>query len=190
MSPESQAAEPLTLLLEQAQAGDTAAADRAFRLLYPELLRIARARLRGHQAPTLLDTEAVVHESYLRFVATGGVALASRKHFYAYVAKAMRHVIVDFARRADAQRRGGDATHLTFDTAVLQVPAPLPVTELDDALVALQTLDATLAQVVELRFYGGYTDAEIGQALGLGERSVRRLWDKARAFLLMQLEQA
>jgi DNA-directed RNA polymerase specialized sigma24 family protein len=64
------------------------------------------------------------------------------------------------------------------------------VTELDDALMALQTLDATLAQVVELRFYGGYTDDEIGQALGLGERSVRRLWDKARAFLLMQLEQA
>ncbi len=182
--------EPLTLWLAQAQAGDAAASDRVFRRLYPELRRIARSRLRGHQAPTLLDTEALVHESYLRFVSAGGVALDSRKHFYAYVARAMRHIVIDFARRAGAERRGGDATQVTFDTGLIeQLAAPLPVTALDEALQALEALDAPLAQVVELRFYGGYTDAEIGQALGLGERSVRRLWEKARAFLLLQLGQ-
>lgn len=180
----------LTRLLHSAQAGDTAAADAAYRLLYPELLKIARSRLRVHQAPTLLDTEALVHESFLRFVAGAPVALESRRHFYAYAAKAMRHIVVDFVRRAQAQRRGGDQEKLSLDSLLQDTPAPAAhedIAALDEALQALQRLDPALAELVELRFYGGYTDAEIAAVLSTHERAVRRQWDKARAFLLLAL---
>ncbi len=181
---------PLTLLLQQAHAGDRGAADQAYALLYPELLKIARARLRVHQAPTLLDTQALVHESFLRFV--GGVPLqvASRKHFYAYAAKAMRHIVIDFVRRSQAERRGGDLQQVTFDTAVFnELPQDQPalVLDLERALQALQAVDEPLADLVELRFYGGYTDAQAALALGISERTVRRQWDKARAFLLLEM---
>ena len=182
---------PLTLLLQQAHAGDRSATEKAYTLLYPELLKIARARLRVHQAPTLLDTQALVHESFLRFV--GGVPLQvdSRKHFYAYAAKAMRHIVIDFVRRSQAERRGGDLQQVTFDTAVFNAaPAeqPTPVLDLERALEALQRVDTPLAELVELRFYGGYTDAEAALALGISERTVRRQWDKARAFLLLEMQ--
>ena len=184
---------PLTELLHQAHRGNGSAAEQAYQALYPELLKIARSRLRVHQAPTLLDTQALVHESFLRFVQGAAVDLQSRKHFYAYAAKAMRHIVVDFVRRTQAQRRGGDLQQVTFDTAAMHVlPDPAgvgtPVDELDQALRALEVLDSQLAELVELRFYGGYTDIEVAQALGVSERTVRRLWDKARAFLLMQMQ--
>lgn len=188
---------PLTLLLQQAHAGDHDAAERAYTALYPELLKIARARLRVHQAPTLLDTHVLVHESFMRFVASAPLALHSRKHFYAYAAKAMRHIVIDFVRRAQAVRRGGAMQQVTFDTAVqhalsqAQSQPSLPtasVLELEHALAALEAADPALAELVELRYYGGYTDAEVAQALAVSERSVRRMWDKARAFLLLEMQ--
>jgi RNA polymerase sigma factor (TIGR02999 family) len=179
----------LTVLLQRAHAGDNHAANEAYAALYPELLKIARARLRVHQAPTLLDTQALVHESFLRFVGGAPVALQSRKHFYAYAAKAMRHIVIDFARRSLAQRRGGDLQQVTFDTAVFELQSQAaPVLDLERALAALQAVDPPLAELVELRFYGGYTDAEAALALGVSERTVRRQWDKARAFLLLELQ--
>jgi RNA polymerase sigma factor (TIGR02999 family) len=184
---------PLTLLLQQAGRGDHAAAERAYAQIYPELLKIARARLRVHQAPTLLDTHVLVHESFMRFVSGQPLQPHSRKHFYAYAAKAMRHIVVDFVRRAQAERRGGALAQVTYDTAVMNEQAapgsaPGSVQDLDHALQALEALDAPLAEVVELRFYGGYTDAEAAQALGVSERTVRRMWDKARAFLKLELQ--
>jgi RNA polymerase sigma factor (TIGR02999 family) len=181
----------LTVLLQRAHAGDDHAANEAYAALYPELLKIARARLRVHQAPTLLDTQALVHESFLRFVGGAPVALQSRKHFYAYAAKAMRHIVIDFVRRSQAERRGGGLQQVTFDTAVLDaqpLAAAAPVLDLERALAALEAVDAALAEMVELRFYGGYTDAEAALALGVSERTVRRQWDKARAFLLLELQ--
>jgi RNA polymerase sigma factor (TIGR02999 family) len=182
----------LTLWLEQARAGDGAAAERVFRRLYPELLRIAGARLRGPSPPTLLDTEALVHECYLRFVSAAPAApLQGRKHFFSLASKIMRHIVVDFVRSAQAQRRGGDWQRQTWDTALLGLlpdSAPLQqLSELDEALHALETLDPALAELVELRFYGGYTEPEAAQALGLSERTLRRQWAKARAFLLDRL---
>lgn len=185
---------PLTELLHLAHQGDEAAGRAAYAQLYPELLRIARSRLRGHQTPTLLDTEALVHESVLRLMQGTPQPFDSRKHFYAYAAKAMRHIVVDFVRRAQADRRGGDATRLTWDTALGDaLPGALPgsqpghILDLERALRALAEVDPQLAELTELRCFGGYTDAEVAEALGLGERSVRRLWDKARAFLQVQL---
>jgi RNA polymerase sigma factor (TIGR02999 family) len=180
--------EPLTLLLAQARAGNEAALSQAWQRLYPELSRIARARLRVHQAPTLLDTQGLVHESYLR-LARAVPAMESRKHFYAYASQAMRHILVDFVRRREAERRGGALQRVTLDTAALDaVPAvALPMLDVEQALRRLESLDPALAQLVELRYYGGYTDAESAEALGISERSVRRQWEKARAFLLAQL---
>jgi RNA polymerase sigma factor (TIGR02999 family) len=181
--------EPLTVTLRAAHTGDRAAADRAYAALYPELLKIARARLRVHQPNTLLDTEALVHESFLRFVAADKLGIEDRKHFFAYAAKTMRNIVIDFARRRQAERRGGAAERVTLDSHLLG-PArqDTSVIDVDKALGELEALDPTLAQVVEMRYFGGYTDVEIAAAMDISDRTVRRHWDKARAFMLAQLE--
>lgn len=181
----------LTQWLQAAQQGDAMAAERAFALLYPELQRIARSRLRGHQVPTLLDTESLVHESFLRFAQGAAVDFASRKHFYAWVAKAMRHLVVDFVRRRQAQARGGDLERVTLHTeldAVASIDAQgLDVERLHEALERLAQLDPQLAELVELRFFGGCTELETARLLGVSERTLRRQWQKARAALLVEL---
>lgn len=181
----------LTQWLRDAQQGDAASAERAFRLLYPELQRIARSRLRGHQVPTLLDTESLVHESFLRFAQGAAVDFASRKHFYAWVAKAMRHLVVDFVRRRQAQQRGGDLERVTLHTEWGESAGSdaqgLEVERLHEALERLAQLDAPLAELVELRFFAGCTEPEAAAILGVSERTLRRQWQKARAALLLEL---
>jgi RNA polymerase sigma factor (TIGR02999 family) len=181
----------LTQWLRAAQQGDAASAERAFALLYPELRRIARSRLRGHHVPTLLDTESLVHESFLRFAQGAPVDFASRKHFYAWVAKAMRHLVVDFVRRRQAQQRGGELERVTLHTELDALPGAdaqgLEVQRLHEALERLAQLDPALAELVELRFFAGCTEAEAAQALGVSERTLRRQWQKARAVLLVEL---
>lgn len=181
--------ESLTITLRAAHAGDREAADRAYAALYPELLKIARARLRVHQPNTLLDTEGLVHESFLRFVAADKLGIADRKHFFTYAAKTMRNIVIDFARRRQAERHGGAAERATLDSRLLGDGAQdTTVIDVDRALRELEALDPTLAEVVEMRYFGGYTDAEIAAAMGIAERTVRRQWDKARAFILAQLQ--
>jgi RNA polymerase sigma factor (TIGR02999 family) len=180
--------EPLTVTLRAAHAGDREAADRAYAALYPELLKIARARLRVHQPNTLLDTVALVHESFMRFIAADKLGIEDRKHFFAYAAKTMRHIVIDFARRRQAERRGGAAEKVTLDSQVLGHGAEdASVLDVDGALRELEALDPSLARVVEMRYFGGYSDIEIAAALEVTDRTVRRHWDKARAFILMQL---
>jgi RNA polymerase sigma factor (TIGR02999 family) len=181
--------EPLTVTLRAAHAGDREAADRAYAALYPELLKIARARLRVHQPNTLLDTQALVHESFLRFVQADKLGIADRKHFFTYAAKTMRNIVIDFARRRQAVRHGGAAERVTLDSHLLgQGRQEASVIDVDNALGELEALDPALAQVVEMRYFGGYTDAEIAAAMDISDRTVRRHWDKARAFILAQLE--
>lgn len=181
--------EPLTVALRAAHAGDREAADRAYAALYPELLKIARARLRVHQPNTLLDTEGLVHESFLRFVAADKLGIADRKHFFTYAAKTMRNIVIDFARHRQAERHGGAAERVTLDSRLLGDGAQdASVIDVDGALHELEALDPALAEVVEMRYFGGYTDAEIGAAMGIADRTVRRHWDKARAFILAQLQ--
>lgn len=180
--------EPLTLTLRAAHAGDREAADRAYAVLYPELLKIARSRLRGHQPNTLLDTQALVHESFMRFIAADKLGIEDRKHFFAYAAKTMRHIVIDFARRRQAGRRGGDLKKVTLDSQVLgQGRVDASVLDVDAALRDLEALEPALARVVEMRYFGGYSDVEIAAAMDITDRTVRRHWDKARAFILMQL---
>ena len=181
--------EPLTVTLRAAHAGDREAADRAYAALYPELVKIARARLRVHQSNTLLDTQALVHESFLRFVSADKLGIADRKHFFAYAAKTMRNIVIDFARRRQAERHGGNAERVTLDSRLLgETGQEASVIDVDKILRELEALDPTLAQVVEMRYFGGFTDAEIAAAMDISDRTVRRHWDKARAFMLAQLQ--
>ncbi len=180
--------QPLTVTLRAAQGGDAEAANRAYKVLYPELLRIARARLRPHQPNTLLDTEALVHESFMHLVSAERLAIADRKHFFAYAAKIMRNIVIDFARRRHSERRGGAGRRVTLATNIPQAERDdASVLDVDGALRQLEQLDPALAQVVEMRYFGGYSDAQIAAALDVTDRTVRRHWDKARAFILAQL---
>jgi RNA polymerase sigma factor (TIGR02999 family) len=182
----------LTVLLSAARSGDQRAADQAFRVLYDELRRLARAKLRQHQPMTLLDTTSLVHESYLRFVAAdAGPGLTDRHHFFAYCARVMRSVIVDLARARLAERRGGDAEHLPLDTEQVgrvAVEAEEEVVRVHEALEVLAQADEELARVVEMRYFGGLTEAEIAELTGSSERTVRRQWEKARLLLMMTLK--
>ena len=179
----------LARLIALARGGDKEAAGALFSALYPELRRIARARLRQHQSMTLLDTTALLHESYLKLVGARALPIEDRRHFFTYAARVMRSVIVDFARARAAERRGGLADHIALDTQLsASVAAPeTDVLRVHDALEVLAQADARLAHIVELRYFGGLSDAEIAEALGLSERTVRRDWEKARLLLAAAL---
>ncbi len=161
-----------------------------FSALYDDLRRLARARLRQHQTMTMLDTTSLVHESYMKLVGAGALPVEDRHHFFAYASRVMRSVIVDFARARLAERRGGDAEHLALSTEISnQVAAPEnDALKVHEALAVLEQADARLAQVVEMRYFGGLTEAEIAEALGVSERTVRRDWEKARLLLLAAME--
>jgi RNA polymerase sigma factor (TIGR02999 family) len=179
----------LTALLAAARNGDNQAAGQAFGLLYDDLRRLARSRLRQHQTFTLLDTTALLHESYLKLSGVESLQVKDRKHFFTYAATVMRSVIVDFARARSAERRGGDAEHLVLDTGLsekLGMPED-DVLRVNDALQVLAQADSVLAQIVEMRYFGGLTEVEIADVLGVSERTVRRNWEKARLFLSVEL---
>ncbi|WP_028311087.1 MULTISPECIES: ECF-type sigma factor [Derxia] len=176
----------VTELIGRLRGGDRAAFDGLYALLYPELRRVAHRRLARNGHDGGMQTTALVHECYLRFQGAGQVAPADRSHFLAYAASVMRSVVVDAARTAASQRQGGEVEHLPIDTELagrLTDPGAAEVLELHAALADLARLDARLAQVVELRYFGGLTDAEIGEVLGLSVRTVARDWDKARLLL-------
>lgn len=179
----------VTLLLDRARQGDEAALGALFGLLYPDLKRIAHARLAAHQRDALVDTTMLVHECYLKLERAERLAPGDRNHFLAYAAHAMRSIIVDAARANLAQRRGGDVLHVPLDTAAADgVAAPEDeILDVHGALEDLARLDPRLAQVVELRYFGGLNDDDIGQVLGLTGRTVRRDWEKARLLLARAL---
>ena len=180
----------LTMLLAAARQGDQDASGQVFSLLYDDLRRLARSRLRQHQTMTMLDTTSLVHESYLKLVGSASLPIEDRHHFFAYAARVMRSVIVDYARARQTERRGGDAEQVVLDTALgEQLAAPeTDVLRVHDALEVLAQADARLAQVVEMRYFGGLTEPEIAEALGVSERTVRRDWDKARLLLVAALD--
>ena len=181
---------PITLLIEAANAGDADALNRVFAALYPELHNLARSRLRRTQPLTLLDTTALLHESYLRLVKLGQLKVESRAHFLAYAARTMRSIVVDFARSRLAERRGGGAQEVSLDTEIAAgVHTPEEeIVRVHDALNDLAQVDERLVRVVEMRYFGGLTEEEIGTALGVTERTVRRDWEKARLLLAIALK--
>ena len=176
-------------LIRRTNANEPGAQDALFSAAYGELRKLARSRLRDGGRNTFLDTTALVHESYLRFLKTGQLRLEDRRAFFGYASKVMRSVIVDSVRERRAERRGGDLLEITLDT---QAAARLPsgeaeVLHVHEALLALEAAEPRLAQVVEMRYFGGYTEIEIAEALDVTERTVRRDWDKARLLLMAAL---
>jgi RNA polymerase sigma factor (TIGR02999 family) len=171
-----------------AVASARGALDGAFAALYPELRKIARGCLRGRDPSGAgLDATTLVHEAFLRLVDAPGVDPADRKHFYTYAAKTMRHIVIDAARQRRAA--GGTAPSLDDDAVAAGAEgvghdAP---GRINDALLALEAVDAGLARIVELRYFAGHGEAEIAALLGTSERTVRRRWREARAFLLASL---
>jgi RNA polymerase sigma factor (TIGR02999 family) len=180
----------LTTLIEQVAAGQPGARDALFAAAYADLRKLARSRLRQGGRNTFIDTTALVNESYLKFIKSSELRATDRRAFFAYAASVMRSVIIDSVREHQALRRGGDLQEVTLDT---QLNGELPdnsddVLRVHEALAALEQAEPRLAQVVEMRYFGGYSDVEISQALQLNERTVRRDWDKARLLLTAMLK--
>jgi RNA polymerase sigma factor (TIGR02999 family) len=179
----------ITTLMAAARCGDSAALGQLFSELYPELRRLAHARLKRHPTSTLLDTTSLVHESYLRFLKARQVQVSDRAHFLAYAARVMRSVVVDFARQGSARRRGGQDVHIALETDAANLPAgEAEIIRVHEALEELATFSERLVRVVEMRYFGGMSEAEIAEALGLTERTVRRDWEKARILLASALK--
>jgi RNA polymerase sigma factor (TIGR02999 family) len=177
-------------LLRRVREHDRAAMDDLVAVLYPELHRMAQIRLAQNAAITLLDTSAMVNESYLRLANAGRIDAACRAQFLAYASQVMRSVIVDFARKRRAERRGGAAESVTLTTELLdgQASTDDDIERVHEALDELQKTDPRLKTVVEMRFFGGFEDKEIAEALGVAERTVRRDWERARLLLSVALK--
>jgi RNA polymerase sigma factor (TIGR02999 family) len=159
--------------------------DALFAAAYRELRQLARARLRAGGRNTLLDTTALVHESYLRLLKASDARFPDRARFLVYAGRAMRSIIVDFARQRLADRRGGDVAHVTYTVQLADggVAGEQQILQVHEALDELAKVDARMATVVEMRYFGGMTEAEIAEALGVTDRTVRRDWEQARLFL-------
>ena len=179
----------LTQLLGRIQAGDTEARDALFATAYAELHRIARARLRDGGRNTVLDTTCLVHESYLRFVHAGELRAEDRRSFFAYASQVMRSVIVNSVRERIAEKRGGDRRPLTLSTSLVANVADGEdtVLKVHEALEDLEKADPRLAQVAQMRYFGGYSEQEIAETLEVTERTVQRDWEKARLILAAAL---
>lgn len=182
------AEEVITSILLSAEAGDRAALDRLFPLVYDQLHAVAHNRLSAERADHTLNTTALVHEVYVKLVDQTRVRWHGRAHFFAVAARAMRRILVDHARRHGAARRGGERVRVPLQDAGLSLRERAEtLIELDDALERLSKLDARLGQVVEYRFFGGLGEEEIAAALGVTTRTVRRDWLRARGLLYLWL---
>ncbi len=166
-------------------AGPQLDVEQAFAGAYPELRRMARARLRSGGRNTVLDTTALVHETYLKLSRNAGVSFPDRPRFLAYAGRAMRSIIVDMVRQRQTQRAGGGVALLTLtgDIADAVPAAEEHILRVHEVLDAMAKVDARMAQVVELRYFGGLNDLEIAETLGVTDRTVRRDWEQARLFL-------
>jgi RNA polymerase sigma-70 factor (ECF subfamily) len=178
----------VTELLLSWRQGDAAALDRLIPLVYDELRRVARRRLRGESPEHGLQSAALVHEVYLRLVDVDRMALKNRTHFFAVAATLMRQILVDYARRQRAAKRGGRDATVTLEGALpATLPSSVDVLALDQALAALSSIDARQCRVVELRFFAGLNIDETAEALGVSPATVEREWALARAWLYRQL---
>lgn len=174
----------VTRILHEARSGHRDVVDRLVPILYDELGRIAHAQLRRAAGGMTLDTGALIHEAYLRLVDQKGAVWSDRVHFFAYAARAMRSVVLDYARRQQRAKRGGGAMPITLrehDVVVAREADTLIA--LEAALARLEAVEPRLARIVECRFYGGMSEEETAVSVGVSDRTVRRDWLKAKAWL-------
>jgi RNA polymerase sigma factor (TIGR02999 family) len=177
----------VTALLAACGQDDGAAQDRLFTLLYEELRQCARRQLRGNAGLTL-STTALVNETYVKLAVASQLNTRSRQHFMALAARAMRQVMVDHARRLQADKRGGGALMVTLDEHLPEEPADaVDVLALDQALTTLEQIDGRAARVVQLHFFAGLAFPEVAELEGLTVRTVMRDWQAARALLAAEM---
>jgi RNA polymerase sigma factor (TIGR02999 family) len=180
----------ITELLGRIQGDEAGARDLLFAAAYEELRQLAHSRLWDRGRGPLLDTTCLVHEAYLRCVRAGALRARDRRAFFSYASRVMRAVIVDSARERLAERRGGGLPQLTLSTERVGnlAEGEESILKVHEALEVLSQADVRLGQVVEMRYFGGYSDREIAEALDVTERTVERDWVKARLILLQALQ--
>ena len=175
----------MSSLIASAESGDASAADALFATLYSELHRMARRQLARQGGGVTLGATTLLHEAYLDISQREGAVFPDRGRFMAYAARVMRGLIIDYARRRQAQKRGGgfEITSLGTDVADHAAADEQRLSRIGDAVDELATVDAALAQVVDLKFFCGFSFAEIAAMRGVSERTVQRHWEKARIYL-------
>ncbi|MGE0160310.1 MAG: sigma-70 family RNA polymerase sigma factor [Gemmatimonadales bacterium] len=184
-----QAESGVTQLLIACRGGDPTALDRLYPVVYERLQEIAHAHLGGGAAGHTLSTTALVHEAYVKLVDADRIEWQDRAHFLALSSRAMRQILIDYARRHSAAKRGGDLRRVELDAELVAVSERAEtLVALDDALARLAGFNPRMAEVVEHRFFGGLTEEETARMLGVTDRTVRRDWIKARGWLQQELE--
>lgn len=177
---------PVTELLARSRAGDAHARDAAYAAVYEQLKQAAHKQLRGQRH--VLQTTALVHEAWLKMAGNTSLAPSDRNHLMALSTRAMRHVLVDHARQVQADKRGGGAQALTLTASgIAQPQAEVEVLALHGLLEELQDFDPRAAQIVELRYFGGYEETEIAGLLDISLTTVQRDWRRTRAWLAAKL---
>jgi RNA polymerase sigma factor (TIGR02999 family) len=181
----------VSLLLQGWRNGDRKALDALLPLVYKELHRLAHFQLRKERPNHTLQSAALVHEAYLRLVGLNPPQWESRTHFFAIAGQLMRQILVDYARRHRAAKRGGGAGTLSLDgAAMLSRQKDVDVLSLDDALKALAKIDPRQSRVVELRFFTGLSLEEISEVLDIAPATVQRDWTAARAWLHREISRS
>lgn len=177
----------ITQLLHEVSAGDDSALSRLFTAVYDELRARARSQLAG-SAPQTIGATGLVHEAYLKLTSGVNIDWNDRTHFYRVAARAMRQIAIDRARARQAARRGGAANRINLDAAEISVDdAAESLIDLDAALDALELHSERLARLVELRFFAGLSVTDSARALGQSERTIKRDWRLARAYIYAAL---
>jgi RNA polymerase sigma factor (TIGR02999 family) len=179
----------ITALLDRWRAGDAEAANQLAELVYGDLHRLAAREMRRERGEHTLQTTAVLHEAYLRIFRPGPVEWKDRAHFFAVAAQQLRRVLVDHARRSKSEKRGGNAVKFSLLDSDVAAPVGLDarLLALNEVLTRLEGLDPRAAKVVELRYFGGLTEAEAADVLGISVPTLKRDWDFAKTWLAAQL---
>ncbi len=181
----------ITRLLLLWREGSPGSFDRLFPLVYQELKRLARRQLAGSGPGRTLNTTGLVHEAYLKLVDQTRAAINDRHHFFALAARAMRQILVDAVRRRLAVKRGAGATPADLDELeIAAAEVPEEIVSVDVSLTRLEQLEPRLGKIVEMRFFAGLSVEETAEALQISPRTVKREWQKARAFLYLDLKRA
>ena len=178
----------VTRLLERASGGDPRAGRELLPLVYEQLRACAQKQMAGERSDHTLQATALVHEAYLRLVGTRQTTWDSRAHFYVAAAEAMRRILIEHARRRGRIKRGGDRKRVLSSVEDLALEADFEeIVAVDGAIRRLEDRDARMAKIVQLRFYAGLSVEETAKALGVSDRTVRREWSLARAWLHREL---